>query len=189
MGTSASPLLSGEEEEEQLQTCLSAQLFVSRSLRETEAAGSRKSRPAGPAVLLPQPQVLTPKQNCQPRRDGKGPPSPHLRRVSLGPLCLSSQCRHPCAVLPGGSILTGGRGRGGSSGWGAQGHPWGQGPHRGQGPGAGVGSVLNGGSVLPRGRILTGEQGSPWGQSRPGQHPRVSTGTDIPRLLSALSPL
>ena len=65
----------------------------------------------------------------------------------------------------------------------------GEGPLQGQGPGAGVGSVLTGGSVLPRVRILTGEQGSPWGQSRPGQHPRVSSGTDIPRLLSALTPL
>lgn len=175
LGTSASPLLSGEEEEEQLQTCLSAQLFVSRSLRETEAAGSSKSRPAGPAVLLPRPQVLTPKQNRQPRRDWKGPPSPHLRRASLGPLCLSLPCRHPCAILAWGSILTGG--------WG------GEGPLQGQGLGAGVGSVLTGGSVLPRVRILTGEQGSPWGQSRPGQHPRVSSGTDIPRLLSALTPL
>ena len=88
LGTSASLLLSREEE--QLQTCLSAQLFVSRSPRETEAAGSRKSRPAGPAVLLPRPQVLTPEQNRQTRRDWKGPPSSHLTRASLGPLCLSA---------------------------------------------------------------------------------------------------
>lgn len=150
LGTSASPLLSGEEEEEQLQTCLSAQLFVSRSPRETEAAGSRKSRPAGPAVLLPRPQVLTPEQNRQTRRDWKGPPSPHLRRASLGPLCPSLLCRHPCAILAGGSILTG---RGG------------QGPHQG-------GRVIAGGRVLPGGSVLTGRQGPCWGQ-RPcqGQDP------------------
>lgn len=208
LGDLGVPLLSREEEEEQLQTCLSAQLFVSRSPRETEAAGSRKSRPAGPAVLLPRPQVLTPEQNCQTRRDGKGPPSSHLRRASLGPLCLSLLCRHPCAILAGGSILTRGQGRvltgwggqaasslGAGSSPGGQGSPWGR--------------VIAGGRVLPGGSVLTGRQGPCWGQ-RPcqGQGPgrgevsplgsessraasprRVSTGTDIPRPLSVLSPL
>ena len=182
LGTSATPLLSGEEEEEQLLTCLSAQLFVSRSPRETEAAGSRKSCPAGPARLLPWPYVLTPKQNRQPRRDWKGPPSPPSEGLLWGPCaCLCrADTRVPSSPSPRAAPSLGvGEG---------------QGPHREAAslPGTGsrgVGSVLAGGSVLPRGRILTGEQGSPWRQSRPGQHPRVSTGADSPRPLSALSPL
>lgn len=55
LGTSATPLLSGEEgrEEEQLLTCLSAQLFVSRSPRGAEAAGVEKAAGQGrPAFYL-----------------------------------------------------------------------------------------------------------------------------------------
>lgn len=168
MGTSASPLLSGEEEEEQLQTCLSAQLFVSRSLRETEAAGSRKSRPAGPAVLLPQPQVLTPKQNCQPRRDGKGPPSPTSEGFLWGPYaCLhSADTRVPSSpgaasspgggggegplggarrAIPGGRVLTGDRVRGRA--WAAFSMGAASSPEAGSSPGS---------RVLPGGRVVQG---------------------------------
>ena len=192
MGTSATPLLSGEEEEEQLLTCLSAQLFVSRSPRETEAAGSRKSCPAGPARLLPRPYVLTPKQNRQPRRDWKGPPSPPQKGF-FGALVLVSAVQtlvchprprrgqHPHWGSGRGRVLTGR-----------------QRPCQGQGPGGwaafslGAASSLEAGSslgsrVLPGGRVVQGstpglalaqtvpgpcllclpcELPSPWGQSR-----------------------
>lgn len=90
--------------EEQLLTCLSAQLFVSGSQRETEAAGGGKSHTAGPAVLLPRPQVLTPEQNHQ-REIGRGSPSLSLlRKASLGPIG-SSLCANTCdAVRARGSV-------------------------------------------------------------------------------------
>lgn len=84
--------------EEQLLTCLSAQLFVSGSPRETEAAGGGKSHPAGPAVLLPLPQVLTPEQDHQ-REIGRGSPSLSLlRKASLGPIG-SSLCANTCDAV------------------------------------------------------------------------------------------
>lgn len=92
--------------EEQLLTCLSAQLFVSGSQRETEAAGGGKSHTAGPAVLLPRPQVLTPEQNQ--REIGRGSPSLSLlRKASLGPIG-SSLCANTCdAVRARGSVHAG----------------------------------------------------------------------------------
>lgn len=145
------------EEEEQLLTCLSAQLFVSRSPRETEAAGSRKAAGQGPAP--PSTSAIRPDTKAEPPAQERleGASLPHLRRASLGPLCLSLPCRHPCAILAlaEGSTLTGGRGGAGSS------------------PGGSVltrdrvqrgGQRSRWGSVLPGGRILTGEQGSPGGR-------------------------
>ena len=80
-------VVSGEEE--QLLTCLSAQLFVSGSPRETEAAGGGKSHTAGRRSFCLGPQVLTPKQNHQ-REIGRGSPSLSLlRKASLGPICSS----------------------------------------------------------------------------------------------------
>lgn len=161
LGTSATPVLSGEEEEEeQLLTCLSAQLFVSRSPRETEAAGSRKSCRARPARLLPRPYVLTPSRTASPGGPQEGLPPPTSEGLLWGPCaCLCRADTRKCHPRPRrGSAHLLGSGRAGSS-------PGGSVLTRDRGQRGGQRSRW--GSVLPGGRI-TGEQGSPWRQVRQG---------------------